>query len=169
MSNAINSFIVVNPRKCTGCKACQVACLTAHNKEEHLDVVLQDDVSYVTMKCNHCEDAPCANRCPFGAIKQIKNRMVIDETLCVGCRACTKVCPFDAISIIPKAITEDDVPNKRAKNIAYKCDLCIDKDGCKCVEACPNNALTLVDPLQDMNTKAIRSAENLFRTVNLYK
>ncbi|RCW49258.1 MULTISPECIES: NADH-quinone oxidoreductase subunit NuoF [unclassified Halanaerobium] len=42
------------------------------------------------------------NKCPAGVCKELAAAYVIDESSCVGCGQCVKVCPVDAISGKPK-------------------------------------------------------------------
>ena len=51
-----------------------------------------------------------------------------------------------------------------SNKIAYKCDLCKDKDKLACVNACPNQALKLVTPLEDKKAKNIKAALSLLST-----
>lgn len=37
-------------------------------------------------------------RCPANVCEGMKSAYVIDESVCIGCTACTRVCPVDAIS-----------------------------------------------------------------------
>ena len=37
-------------------------------------------------------------RCPANVCEGMKSAYVIDESICIGCTACTRVCPVDAIS-----------------------------------------------------------------------
>ena len=53
----------------------------------------------VPVQCRHCEDAPCAKGCPINAIKNEDNSIIIDEEICIGCKACVVACPFGAIEI----------------------------------------------------------------------
>ncbi|MDK2793276.1 MAG: formate dehydrogenase iron-sulfur subunit [Deferribacteres bacterium] len=84
--------------------------------------------------CNHCENAPCKQICPAGAIEQRKSgAVVIHENVCVGCRSCIDACPYN----VPKYSKET--------NKTSKCILCHDRieNGLKqaCVEGCPTGAL----------------------------
>jgi molybdopterin-containing oxidoreductase family iron-sulfur binding subunit len=46
--------------------------------------------------CMHCERAPCVRRCPTGASYRADNGVVlIDRDICIGCRACLEVCPYE--------------------------------------------------------------------------
>lgn len=49
--------------------------------------------------CRNCEDAPCLDACPAGAIVRRKEDgyILLLEDKCVGCNMCVMVCPFNAI------------------------------------------------------------------------
>lgn len=127
---------------CLGCKTCEIACAIEHSKGKDLvSAVLQRvkphiDVVYVgipvPMNCRHCENAPCLEVCPTGAIDRASKDgpVIIDTSKCIGCRSCVVVCPYGAI---------------RFEKVAYKCDQCNERleNGLTpaCVEACPVNAL----------------------------
>jgi Fe-S-cluster-containing hydrogenase component 2 len=38
--------------------------------------------------CRQCEDAPCANVCPNGAIKREKGFVHVMQERCIGCKTC---------------------------------------------------------------------------------
>lgn len=157
-----NSFIYADPQKCLGCKNCELACALAHagcdlqtavagkrQLQPRNSVVKAGDM-FMPIQCRQCEDAPCAQACPTGAIRQEDGLVKINEQNCVGCKVCSMVCPFGAIVVTPVPNAEPNRKTKRGK--ALKCDLCfssVRKDGqltCACVEACPTQAVMLVDP-----------------------
>ena len=162
MKNKLGSFVVADPSKCTGCRACEVACFTSHNANNNVGCtvgtinipviprlyLVKDDAVCMPIQCRHCEDAPCLNTCPVKAISRIDNSVIVDEVKCIGCKTCLLACPFGAIDLL----------------IAYKCDLCKDKDKLACVNACPNQALKLVTPLEDKKAKNIKAALSLLST-----
>ncbi|GAW92322.1 4Fe-4S ferredoxin [Calderihabitans maritimus] len=155
-----NRFIYVDPRRCLGCRNCELACATAYAdcdlqtavtkglQLQPRNSVVQVDDMVMPIQCRQCEDAPCALACPTGAIYQEDGFVKINEGSCVGCKVCAMVCPFGAI-----IITQDinDNGNRRTKKAkARKCDLCFsrqdsDEVSCACVEACPTKAIMLVD------------------------
>lgn len=159
--NTENSVVFANPDKCIGCKKCEMACVSAHinmpfkdAKKKGIPVISRIKVVKVEkykypLQCRQCEDAPCAHACPFGAIRQEDGMVRISESLCVGCKMCVMACPFGAIEVGVEG--EAPLSGKTNRGAAKKCDLCEawrasnGKEVCACVEACPNQALQLID------------------------
>lgn len=55
---------------------------------------------YAKIDYNSCIScALCASYCRFDAIKQVKGKVIIEESACEGCKLCTRVCPSSAISM----------------------------------------------------------------------
>ncbi|MDK2985113.1 MAG: anaerobic carbon-monoxide dehydrogenase iron sulfur subunit [Clostridia bacterium] len=156
-----NSFIYADPRKCLGCKNCELACAIAHAdcdlqtavtqglQLQPRNSVVQVDDMVMPMQCRQCEDAPCALACPIGAIYQEDGLVKINEKNCVGCKVCVMVCPFGAITIRADKKEGGNSRTKKAK--ARKCDLCYSRikdnkeKSCACIEACPTKAIMLID------------------------
>ena len=40
MKNKLGSFVIADSSKCTGCRACEVACFTTHNQKVTLLAIL---------------------------------------------------------------------------------------------------------------------------------
>ncbi|CAM2785750.1 4Fe-4S dicluster domain-containing protein [Vibrio mytili] len=175
----MKSFVVADPTKCIGCQTCMAACSDVHKKQglqshPRLTVVKHNDATAPIM-CRHCEDAPCATVCPVNAIKKEEDRILLQETLCIGCTLCAVACPFGAIALdgsrpvamsnsyetfIPSTPRSSNPCTSNPKNfghdllawepgvksIAVKCDLCGFRDkGPACIEVCPTGAIVLVD------------------------
>lgn len=53
---------------------------------------------------------PCGSACPMGAIHvpELTGLPVLDETLCVGCRACVAACPGQAIFVLNAAYAKEE-------------------------------------------------------------
>ncbi|MGB9762787.1 MAG: 4Fe-4S dicluster domain-containing protein [Minisyncoccia bacterium] len=144
--------VFIEMERCVGCKSCEIACQVEHSqskdiyqaifelpKPRRFDTVLKFQEFNASLRCAHCEDAPCVNVCPTGALTHDEDThlVVYDTTKCIGCWQCAMVCPFGAI-----------YPNYETLT-ATKCDGCINrvKNGKipACVEACPTNALIYAD------------------------
>jgi len=98
--------MVIDTRRCVGCKACMVAC-KAENKTPPgvsytvvLDTVLSkrenDQPTFLSKPCFHCENPPCVSVCPVGATfkRSQDGIVVIDYDRCIGCRYCVTACPY---------------------------------------------------------------------------
>lgn len=137
--------ILVDTTKCTGCRACQLACKEWHNREPEetkfegtyenpLDlssrtwIRVQMRETRIDNKprwlfrpefCMHCEEAACEDVCPVpGCITKDPDSggaVVLDERLCVGCLYCVFSCPFG----IPRYEPE--------RRVASKCTRCYDR------------------------------------------
>ncbi|WP_116116350.1 DMSO/selenate family reductase complex B subunit [Austwickia chelonae] len=141
-------------RKCTGCKACQIACKDKHDLptgvtwrrvpefcggtwrvDESTQTFTQQVFTYYTsLSCNHCADPVCVQVCPSTAMRKGDNGVVsVDPTVCIGCRYCEMACPYHA----PQFDAD--------KGVMTKCDFCADRiaegKAPACVAACPSRAL----------------------------
>ena len=94
-------FVIADNRKCIGCYACVAACTEAHRAAGlqayprlHVTRTLQ---GIMPIQCRHCEDAMCALVCPVKAITHTVDSILINESLCIGCKMCALACPFGNI------------------------------------------------------------------------
>jgi carbon-monoxide dehydrogenase iron sulfur subunit len=143
-----------DPRRCVGCRACELACAVEHSPAKDLfQAVLAEELGLprravqtmgaepyrvaiggvaLSLGCLHCDPAPCVDACITGAMHKENGQTVCDIERCVGCWMCVMACPYGAIT-----------PHK----FALKCDLCPDRQKrtgrarYACVEACPTEAL----------------------------
>jgi molybdopterin-containing oxidoreductase family iron-sulfur binding subunit len=100
--------MVVDTRRCVGCKACVVAC-KAENKtppgvsytvvvDQAFGPTPDDKPLFMTKPCFHCEHPPCIGVCPVSATfkRERDGIVVIDYDRCIGCRYCVTACPYGA-------------------------------------------------------------------------
>ena len=109
----------------------------------------------VPLQCRHCEDAPCVQVCPSGALFRLdpESPVLVDQEKCIGCEFCVQVCPFGVIRMASdgKAI--------------IKCDLCAGRlaQGLEpaCVASCPVRALGFEEMKEDAARKRLQTALHL--------
>ncbi|MDY6967887.1 MAG: 4Fe-4S dicluster domain-containing protein [Spirochaetota bacterium] len=136
--------IFVDIERCTGCKSCEIYCAVQHSESKQIfSAVFEDPLpserikvetfeeSPIPIQCRHCDESPCVDACPSGALSSDAETGIVslEEERCIGCWMCAMVCPFGAI-----------IPRRDSKLI-LKCDRCPDLDQPACVNACPTNAL----------------------------
>lgn len=140
----MNRFIIADASKCIGCRTCEVACvvshqehqdcasLTPHTFQPRIHVIKGVNVSTATA-CRQCEDAPCANVCPNGAMEVVVRPVIRHSGA--------------GLNVVAE------------KAEANKCDLCFHREsGPACMEVCPTHALVCVDrnKLEQMNIEKRR-------------
>ena len=181
MKPELNSFVIVDAEKCTGCRSCEVACAASHRDDNsnftigNMDTpivprlfLVKDKEECATVQCRQCEDAPCAASCPTGAIKNDDGCITMDQAKCISCKTCTLVCPVGAIGFLPNfesaAVTGGI--DRKPKSIAYKCDLCssIGQEP-NCIKVCPNDALKIATPEEDVNERRNKAVSDLLELV----
>ncbi|MDR3205345.1 MAG: 4Fe-4S dicluster domain-containing protein [Deltaproteobacteria bacterium] len=180
MANDFGLFVAAEPLKCTGCRACELACFQAHNVGRNqvgktvgtigtpvtpkLYVTVIETAS-MPVQCKHCENSPCKAVCKQSAIIRLGHQVIVDENKCIGCKDCLVACPFGAVTLLPYYNKRKPVKQSGSnedKVAASKCDLCFEEvDGPACVRACPNEALRVSDINEDRKKKNIAAAEAL--------
>ena len=116
--------------------------LTPYNWTTVQNVTVEGKKIHIPRRCMHCDNPPCANLCPFGALSKYENgSVVINPGLCMGGAKCKSVCPWH----IPQRQSGVGIylklhPVPAGGGVMYKCDLCHDRleKGLQpaCVEAC---------------------------------
>ena len=140
--------IMIDEKKCDGCKNCSAACMQAHRKEpgtiydldltdpanESRNFILKDSQgNYKPLFCRHCDDPECVKSCMSGALLKDpeSGHVFYDETRCGSCFMCVMNCPFGVLK-----------PDRLEKRRVIKCDFCVNAGGePSCVAACPKKAI----------------------------
>jgi protein NrfC len=147
-------YIVVDPKKCSGCQICMITCSLVHEGKINTKLgriqVIQDPYGHYpddldVHPCRQCVYPKCLVACPVeGALfadGENGNVRRINKSECIGCQECIQACPY----------TPSRVIWNHEESVAQKCDLCVDTPhwderggpGGKqaCVEACPMGAI----------------------------
>jgi Fe-S-cluster-containing dehydrogenase component len=163
--------LLYDSTRCIGCRACVTRCKEANGLPQSrtgmngadydapLDLdartknvirIAQDGdrTAFVKAGCMHCIDPACINACMVGALAKRAGGVVgYDVDLCVGCRYCQVVCPFNVPKFDWKSAFDPRI---------VKCELCRHrKEGPACAEACPRQAL-LTGKVDDLLAEAHR-------------
>ncbi len=101
--------MVIDLARCTGCGGCMLACKNENNVQaghawssriaSTFGTFPDVSYEYTPTLCNHCEKAPCVRVCPTGAMYKSDGNVTAHEpTVCIGCKNCMAVCPYNVIS-----------------------------------------------------------------------
>lgn len=183
--------VLVDLRRCIGCRACQVAC-KRWNDREATETVLNSDPtlewtnppdlspqtytyvkfvktgsgeslkwSFAKIQCNHCIDPHCINACPTTALKKTENGPVIYRKEL--CIGCGY-----CINACPFGVPKFDEEN----SVIEKCTFCSErlKEGMEpaCVQACPTDTLVLME-LDEAQRKATEAEAQGHYTYGLHE
>ncbi len=147
--------------RCSGCMACIVACLDQNDLADaahsfrHVSVFENAEtdppaISFLSLSCLHCGDAPCVMVCPTRSLRIRAQDGIVsfNQDLCVGCHSCMLACPFGA-------------PQFPERHKMAKCDFCQERIDAglepACVRVCPTRALRF-GPLEKLTQEIARKA-----------
>lgn len=152
--------MIIYKDRCIDCERCIEACAQTndvpsygfrntilHRKKTNM-AASKFIREFLPVLCNHCNRPPCVRVCPTKATykDKINGIVMMNETLCIGCKACMTACPYNARYY------------HREKESVDKCDFCYRKrlqngeTNTACAEACPAGALFFGD-LSDQNSE----------------
>lgn len=108
-SDEVRWGMIIDLRKCVGCKACTAACKAENHTPPGVayNVVMEKEVGeyphvrrrFLPRPCMHCEHSSCTVVCPTGATYHRKDGIVVvDYDRRIGCRYCIASCPYGARS-----------------------------------------------------------------------
>ena len=176
--------MVIDLGLCVGCDACTMACKAENGTPPGIwyAPVYEKEVGrypnvkrmFIPTLCNHCEDAPCLNACPTGAIfKREDGIVMVNEEVCCGSQACVAACPYGAMHFLETEESEfgGELTPLEKMNFAQwetgtvqKCTFCahrIDQGVYEpaCVETCPANCRFFGD-LDDPQSEVSQRVRN---------
>jgi len=137
-------FFIFHPDRCFGCNGCTAACTNInetpgglHWRTVHKLPPWDGDhrTLYLSVSCNHCENAPCVRGCPANALEKRESDGIVlhHREKCIGCRYCQMCCPYDALKWDEEA------------RVVSKCHFCFERlekgNQPACVETCFAGAL----------------------------
>jgi carbon-monoxide dehydrogenase iron sulfur subunit len=144
-------YIERNYEKCSGCRRCEIACTLHHEgkiwpEASRIRVFMIIPGVEIPHLCFQCEDYPCVEVCPTGAlsVNSQTGAVNVSTSKCTACTLCIQACPGSVPHLHPQ------------NNCIVICDLCDGQP--KCVEACKEgrwNALTLAPKEEKVSHKSL--------------
>ncbi len=144
--------IRVDETRCSGCRACELACVARHERRFGTATArirvrkAEADGVDRPVVCHQCAEAPCIGSCPVGALALQTGTvasapgegdmsafaaLVVSAGDCIACAVCADACPFGGLFL-------DD-----ESGMPLICDLC---DGApECVKRCVTGALSCAE------------------------
>lgn len=154
-----NFAFAIDITRCSGCGSCFLACKDEYigndrkpysvaqpghgHKWLRLNEIEQGEGSkvkleYIPVLCQHCENPPCANGAPEGAVYKKDGAVILDPEKSKGLVDIVGKCPYGAIFW-----------NEESKT-PQKCNMCMHmldsgETTTRCAESCPTKALMFGD------------------------
>ncbi len=182
---------LIDITKCTGCRACQVACKQWNQLPAEVEAFkgsLQTHAqcgwqTWTVVKffertndgkfewlfrkhgCMHCQDATCISTCPKGAFCRSDVGSVIrDSTVCIGCGQCVKECPYLASEV------GIDASGKYARNCRFCWDRVASGLTPACAKTCTTGAIQFGDrtAMIEAANARVNEIKSRFPAANVY-
>ncbi|MEW6732526.1 MAG: 4Fe-4S dicluster domain-containing protein [Acidobacteriota bacterium] len=155
--------MVIDLRRCTGCRACTVACKSENEvplgyfrtwvKLTEVSDTNQSERlrrQFLPIFCNHCENPTCVQACEPKALQKRADGLVfIDKSICDGCGTCITSCPYQALYLHPQT------------GLADKCNLCKHRTDENLPTACEQTCVGGAIYVGDLNDPESRPSKHL--------
>lgn len=155
--------MVIDSRKCVGCRTCHMACKQANNLPNGVwwgRLAVEEEGSfpalsrkYYPVMCQHCSDPLCVDVCPTGAsyVDEETGVVLVDQEKCIGCESCIQACPYDVRTLLssePEYYSDHALGDSSAPahlvDTTEKCNFCKDRvskgEDPACMVLCPQKA-----------------------------
>lgn len=164
---------IIDLRRCDGCAECTTGCQNEHflpSDQEWIRIHRLTDASggdyFLPVLCQMCERPPCVQVCPVTATYRLDDGpIVIDQSVCIGCRMCMAACPYgvrffnwDKPVEVPDEARHDDplLQIPQVQGTVGKCESCahLTREGelPACVRSCSMKAIYVADFVTDVAT-----------------
>jgi len=146
--------ILVHTDVCSGCRACEIACV-AHHEGQFGVATARIRVTKIERRgidyphvCRMCRRAPCLAACPTDALYRDASTgaILLRSADCIGCADCVDACPFGMASLHPQT------------GLALICDLCGGDPAC--VKRCATGAILYEERVAGARAKRERITAN---------
>ena len=136
---SLNSLVLVHPERCTGCGACETACLAKRKGRDTPEgpaikvIRTAKEGAWAPLLCSVCPEAVCARVCPADALSRKGDfgPLALREDQCASCSGCVLSCPFGVLHMGGRS------------QVPRPCDLC--GGFLACVKSCPTGAIECID------------------------
>lgn len=95
-------------------KGCPLRCIWCHNPE---GISSEPQVQWLENRCIGC--GSCIRTCPRGCLCRVEQGVVIDRDVCDGCGECAEACPANAMELLGKWVSLDELLNELLKDHVY--------------------------------------------------
>jgi pyruvate formate lyase activating enzyme len=95
-------------------KGCPLNCLWCHNPES---ISIEPQIQWLENRCLGC--GTCIKTCPQRCLVKTEQGIVIDREACTGCGDCAEACPANAMELLGKTVSVDELFNELTKDRIY--------------------------------------------------
>lgn len=95
-------------------KGCPLRCIWCHNPE---GISSEPQMQWLENRCIGC--GSCIRTCPRGCLCRVEQGVVIDRDVCDGCGECAEACPANAMELLGRWVSLDELLNELLKDHVY--------------------------------------------------